>query len=30
MNWWVLFGCKLTGWNSDVLARKPPIQRKVG
>lgn len=21
MNWWVLFGCKLTGWNSDVLAQ---------
>ena len=21
MNWWVLFGCKLTGWSSEVLAQ---------
>lgn len=21
MNWWILFGCKLTGWSSEVLAQ---------
>lgn len=21
MNWWVKFGCKLTGWSSEVLAQ---------
>lgn len=21
MNWWVLFGCKLTGWSPKVLAQ---------
>ena len=21
MNWWILFGCKLTGWSSKVLAQ---------
>ena len=21
MNWWILFGCKLTGWGSEVLAQ---------
>ena len=21
MNWWIKFGCKLTGWSSSVLAQ---------
>ena len=21
MNWWIKFGCKLTGWSSEVLAQ---------